>query len=980
MTTTPAPNLNAPSPGRRVLVISLVVIAALVAAFFLFSNLFADYLWFDQLGFASVLTTQWIARVIMFVVGFVGMAVPVAIAINLSYRLRPVYARLSSQLDRYQEVVEPLRRLAMWGIPIFFGLFAGLSAATTWETVWLFFSSVSSGEVDPQFGLDLSFYMFALPFWRGLVAFASAVVIVSLLVTAFVSYLYGSVRVGNGELRISKAARIQLAVTAGLYLALQAVSLWLDRYATLIERRAGDRITGPGFTGANAVIPGLTILSVVAVVVAVLFIVTAIVGRWRYPLIGTALLLVTSLVLGMGYPWFVDTVQVKPNQLALEEEYYQHNIDMTQKAYGIDDLEVTDFKAETEATAGQLRADAETTASIRIMDPAIISPTVKQIEQYRGYYQFAETMDVDRYDIDGESQDVVVSVRELNTGALGQSDWQNTSIVYTHGYGIVAAAGNKRTPDGNPVFLERGIPAQGFLSDEKFEPRVYFGEQSPLYSIVGAPEGTEPVEIDYPRGGKEGETETKTTFTGDGGPKIGNFFTKLIYAMKFQSEQILFSDYVNEDSQILYNRDPADRVAAVAPYLTVDSDPYPSVVDGRIVWIVDAYTTSANYPYSSHVSLSNAIQDSSNDQPRFAIDNINYIRNSVKATVDAYDGSVTLYAWDDKDPVLQTWQKIYPGTIKPMSEMSGELMSHVRYPTDLFKVQRSMLGVYHVESAASFYRGDNVWKTPNDPQKDQNLQSPYYLTMKMPGQDEASYSMFTTFIPSASSQNSRSVMMGYLAVDSDAGSEAGKPAEGYGKLRLLEINSDTTVPGPGQVQNSFDSDTAISSALNLLKQGNSQVLSGNLLTLPVGGGLLYVQPVYVQSSGSTKLPVLRKVLVAFGDEVAFEDTLAAALDDLFGGESGAQTGDGDVTPTEPTTPPTEPDPDDQGGSTPDPSATPDPGATDEPAADKAQLLKDASEALAAKQAALEAGDMVAYAEADKKLTEAIEKLLALENQ
>ncbi|MBV0894537.1 UPF0182 family protein [Microbacterium sp. NC79] len=982
MTTTSAPNPTAPSPARRVLVISLIVIAALVAGFFLFSNLFADYLWFDQLGFASVLTTQWIARAIMFVVGFIAMAVPVAVAINLSYRLRPVYARLSSQLDRYQEVIEPLRRLAMWGIPIFFGLFAGLSAATTWETVWLFFSSVDAGAVDPQFGMDLSFYMFALPFWRGLVAFASAVVIVCLLVTAFVSYLYGSVRVGNGELRISKAARIQLAIIAGLYLALQAVSLWLDRYATLIESRAGDRITGPGFTGANAVIPGLTILSVVAAVVAVLFIVTAIVGRWRYPLIGTALLLVTSLVLGMGYPWFVDTVQVKPNQLALEEEYYQHNIDMTQKAYGIDDLEVTDFKAETEASAGQLRADVETTASIRIMDPAIISPTVKQIEQYRGYYQFAETMDVDRYDIDGESQDVVVSVRELNTGALGQTDWQNTSIVYTHGYGIVAAAGNKRTADGNPVFLERGIPAQGFLSDEKFEPRVYFGEQSPLYSIVGAPKGTEPVEIDYPRGGKEGETETKTTFTGDGGPKIGNFFTKLIYAMKFQSEQILFSDYVNEDSQILYNRDPAQRVAAVAPYLTVDSDPYPSVVDGRIVWIVDAYTTSASYPYSSHVSLSRAIQDSSSDQQRFAIDNINYIRNSVKATVDAYDGSVTLYAWDDEDPVLKTWQNVYPGTIKPMSEMSGELMSHVRYPTDLFKVQRSMLGVYHVESAASFYRGDNVWKTPNDPQKDQVLQSPYYLTMKMPGQDEASYSMFTTFIPSASSQNSRSVMMGYLAVDSDAGFEAGKPADGYGKLRLLEINSDTTVPGPGQVQNSFDSNQAISSALNLLKQGNSQVLSGNLLTLPVGGGLLYVQPVYVQSSGSTKLPVLRKVLVAFGDEVAFEDTLAAALDDLFGGESGAETGDGDVTPIDPTTPPTDPgtDPDDQTGSTPDPSATPDPGATDEPAADKDALLKAASDALAAKQAALEAGDMVAYAEADKKLTEAIEKLLALEAQ
>ncbi len=988
MTSTTAPTQSPPSPGRRVLVISLAIVAGLVAAFFLFANVFADFLWFDQMGFESVLITQWVARIVMFVIGFLGMALPLWGAIQLAYRLRPVYARLSSQLDRYQEVVEPLRRLAMWGIPIFFGVFAGLSASSQWELAWMWANGVPSGTVDPQFGLDNSFYMFALPFYRALVAFISAVLLICLLVTAFVSYLYGSIRVGQGELRISKSARIQIAIIAGLYLLAQAVSLWLDRYWTLIDSQASNAgggsidVTGPTYAIANAVIPGQTILAIAAALVAVLFFVTAFLGRWRFPLVGTALLVVAALVLGIAYPWAVTTFQVKPNGVDLEATYYERNIKGTQQAFGLDGIEKTDFKAETTAEAGQLRSDAETTAQVRIMDPAIISPTVRQLEQYKPYYQFQQTMDVDRYQIDGESQDVVVSVRDLDMSNV-DSQWQNQATVYTHGYGIVAAAGNQRTDDGNPKFLEQGIPASGFLSTEKFEPRVYFGETSPQYSIVGAPKGSEPVEMDYPRG-TDGATETKTTFSGDGGPKIDNIFTKLIYSMKFGSGEILFSDRVNSESQILYDRDPKTRVQKAAPYLTLDNDPYPSVVDGRIVWIVDGYTTSSSYPYSSGVSLSQAIGDT--DQSRgFAIDEINYMRNSVKATVDAYDGSVTLYAWDDADPVLKTWQKVYPSTLKPMSEMSGDLMSHVRYPTDLFKVQRNVLGVYHVDNARSFFQADNVWTTPNDPNTsgaNTRLQPPYYLSMRMPGQDQATYSMFTSFIPrSTNAATARNVLTGYMAVDSDAGNEKGKKAEDYGKLRMLVIDSDTTVPGPGQVKNAFDADGEVSRYLNLLKQGQSDVLNGNLLTLPVGGGLLYVQPVYVQSSGSTQLPHLQKVLVAFGDQVAFEDTLSEALDRLFGGDSGADTGDANVTPV---TPEDIPDTGTTPAPNPSPSATP--GASPSPSegstggTDEASLLQTAKKALQDREAAMQKGDWTAYGEADKQLTDALEKLLALDGQ
>ncbi|MCW3494107.1 UPF0182 family protein [Microbacterium sp. SSM24] len=961
MTTTSAPTPATPSRSRRVIAISLAIIAALVAAFFVFANLYADFLWYDQLGFDSVLLTQWIARVVMFVVGFLGMAVPVWLAIQLAYRLRPVYARLSSQLDRYQEVVEPLRRLAMWGIPIFFGFFAGFAASAQWETTWLWFNGVATSTVDPEFGLDTGFYLFAMPFYSALVGFLSAVLLVCLLVTALVSYLYGSVRIGQRELRISKSARIQLAVIAALYLLVQGASLWLDRYKTLVE--PGDRITGPGYTGVNAIIPGQTILALAAVVVAILFFVTAVIGRWRFPLIGTALLVVSAIVLGIGYPWVVNTFQVQPNRFALEQPYYQRNVDMTHEAYGVDGLEKQDFQAVTDAEAGQLREDAATTAQVRIMDPAIISPNVRQLEQFRGYYQFADPLDVDRYDIDGISQDTVVSVRELDLDELGAAaDWQNTAVVYTHGYGLVVAKGNDRTGDGDPVFLERGIPASGFLSDsEDFQPRVYFGEYSPTYSIVGAPEGTDPVELDYPVGG-DGGSETKTTFEGDGGPSLGSVFNRLIYALKFQAEQILFSDYVNEDSQILYDRDPSARVQKVAPYLTLDSDPYPSVVDGRVVWIIDGYTLSANYPYSSTVSLASAISDSSNPAPRFALDDINYIRNSVKATVDAYDGSVKLYAWDEEDPLLQAWQNVYPSTVLPISEMSGELMSHVRYPTDLFKVQRTVLGIYHVDDANSFYQSDNRWQTPNDPQADTQLQPPYYLTMQMPGQDSPSYSMFTSFIPSSTTGNARNVLMGYLAVDSNAGSEAGEKRKDYGKLRMLVIDADTTVPGPGQVQNTFNSDQQVSSQINLLKQGQSEVQNGNLLTLPVGGGLLYVQPVFVQSSGATKLPKLQKVLVAFGDDIAFEDTLNEALDTLFGGDSGASAGDDDVEPTP--------------GATPTPTPT-EPDEPTVPSDEYQAALQEAQEAMIARDAALKAGDLTAFAEADDALTAAVEKLIEL---
>jgi uncharacterized membrane protein (UPF0182 family) len=973
MTSAPTARSESPSRTRLPLAITLVVVGALVVAFFLFTGLYTDYLWFDQLGYSSVLTTQWAAIAAMFAIGFVGMAVPVWLALTLAYRLRPVYAKLNSQLDRYQELVEPLRRLAMWAIPAVLGLFAGLSASSRWEMTLLWLNRTTTGQTDPQFGLDLSFYLFELPFYRGVVAFASAVVLIATILTVAVAYLYGSIRVNGRELRISKSSRIQIAVLAGLYLLLQAVSIWLDQYVTLTQ--TGDLITGANYTDVNATIPARQILAGIAVLIAVLFFVTAFIGRWRFPLVGTALLLVASVVVGSLYPWVVQRFSVDPNARVLEQPYIQRNIDLTRDAFAVDEVEEIPYSATTEASPGALRSDAETTASIRIIDPALVSPAVAQLERFKTYYGFNDELDVDRYQIDGESQDTVIAVRELRQSGLGDgSSWYNNAIVYTHGYGVVAAYGNQRSADGQPVFLESGIPSSGALGE--YEPRTYFGEQSPDYSIVGAPEGTDPRELDYPSG-EDGDTETYNTFEGDAGPKLDSVFNQLVYALKFQSEQIFLSEAVNSESQILYDRNPVDRIQKVAPYLTLDSDPYPSVVDGEIVWIVDGYTTSDAYPYSRTVSLSNSIADSDSEAQRYAIDDINYIRNSVKATVNAYDGSVTLYAWDETDPVLETWQKIFPSTVKPISEMTGDLMAHVRYPTDLFKVQRAILGQYHVTDAGRFYSRTDAWQTPADPQESadtNSLQPPYYLTLQMPGQDSPTFSLYSTFIPrGASSEDASNVLKGYLAVDADAGAEDGVKGEGYGKLRLLTMPDESTVPGPGQMQNDFNSDQAVSSLINILRQGQTDVLNGNLLTLPVGGGLLYVQPVYVQSTGETSYPVLQKVLVGFGDQIAFEDTLDQALDSLFGGDSGASAGDGDVPAGDDTPTPEPTDP-----------AEGDGGAEETPAtgvdAELAAVLAEAQQAMEDKDAALAAGDFTAFGEADDRLSAAVERALELLGQ
>ncbi|GHD03632.1 UPF0182 protein [Zhihengliuella salsuginis] len=944
---------------------TIVVVGVLVAAFVFFANTYAEILWFNQLGYSEVFWTERVSQVVIWVIAFILMGVGVWGSLVLAYRARPVYASAAQQedvLSKYQTQLEPIRRLLMVGVPGVLAAFSATAVASQWQTVLLFLNQVEFGEVDPQFGMDLSFFLNTLPFIGLVVGYGVSVVLIAGIAGLLMHYLYGGIRIEErGGLTVSNAARVHVCVTAAIFVLLQAVNYWLDRYSTLLSQ--DGRVAGALYTDVNAVIPTKTILAVAAVLVAVLFILGAIVGRWKLPIIGTAMLIVTALVAGGVYPFIVQQYQVLPSEKTVEQEYIAKNIEMTRKAYGLDAVQADNYDATTDTAQNALAEDSATTANIRLLDPNLISDAFAQLQQFRPYYSFAQTLDVDRYEIGGEVQDTVIAVRELDVDPA--DSWVNQHITYTHGYGVVAAYGAKVAAGGRPDFMLGGIPTRGDLtSDEEYEPRIYFGENSPEYSVVGGPEGWSPRELDRPQSESD-EGDANTTFAGDGGPRIGNIFNRLVYALKFGSTDLLLSSDVNEESQILYDRSPKERVQNVAPYLTVDSNAYPAIVDGRVKWIVDAYTTSENYPYSQSQQIESAVTDSQTGGQRqlTASGEINYIRNSVKATVDAYDGSVDLYAWEPDEPLLKAWQNVFPESIKPYSEMSADLMSHVRYPEDIFKLQRELLGKYHVTDPDDFYESNDAWSVPSDPTVEGGgvAQPPYYLSLKMPDQEDDTFSLTSTFIPQASAGGQqRNVLYGFLSAEADAGREAGKKSEGYGTLRLLELPRSTVVPGPGQAQQNFDSNTEVSRELNLLRQGASNVINGNLLSLPVGGGILHVQPVYVRSTGDTSYPTLRKVLVSFGEKVGFADTLSEALDQLFEGASGATTGeepngDGDGT----------------GGGTAEPG-------TSTAEEELREALTAANAAIAAGQAALAEGDFATYGDEQEKLNRALERAIAAE--
>ena len=976
----PKIEIRRPKVGPGAITVTVLVLLGLFV--YAASSFWTEILWFQQMHATRILLTRWGVIAGLAVVGVVLSVAVLRIMIGLAHRHRVSSKRgeAAANLRQYQDAIEPFKKLAFWLVALVLGIPAGLRLAEGWQTVLTWLNATPFGKTDPIFGWDISFFVFTLPFLELVVSFLLHLVILSLVVSIVASYLYGGLQVVPRP-HATVPVRRHLGILAAVASVIIGVQYWIGRYSLLTQ--SGDNIDGAMYADVNATLPAHSILAAISIAVAALFLVAAFRGTWRLPTIGVAVTVVAALVIGGAYPALIEQFRVRPNARSLNAPYIQHNIDATLEAYGLDDLDYQTYDATTTAQPGQLREDSESTSQIRLLDPQVIRKTVQQLQQSRPYYSFDSGFFVDRYTINGERRDTVISMRELNLAGLSQEqqNWVNRHTVYTHGFGVVAAYGNSITSDGLPSYWEQSIPSKGEIGEH--EPRVYFSQSAPDYSIVGGPEGTPAQELDYPDDNAPGG-QVSTTFKGNGGPSVGNVWNKLLYSIKFGSTDIFFSSQTNEESQILYDRDPLLRVAKVAPYLTLEQKAYPAVVDTdgdpstpkRLVWVVDAYTTTDSYPYAQHQSLSSSTVDSrSQSVGQYIQENsINYMRNSVKAIVDAYDGSVRLFQWDEKDPILSTWMKIYPGSVESKQNISADLMGHLRYPEDMFKVQRDLLTSYHVRDASDFYTGGDRWRLAEETstaatangastatmsssqQQAVRVQPPYYLTMQMPGQQSAEFSLTSVFVPGGESK--REAMAGFLAVDSETGSEAGKVREGYGKLRLIALPSSTTVPGPGQIQNAYDTNQTIASQLNVLNLSDSTVIRGNLLTLPVGGGLLYVQPVYIQGSGGANYPVLRFVLTAFGNRVGFAPTLAESLDQTFGGDSAAKVAGGDQSTDK-----------NKGGGDQQNQAE------SEPSKQLASALQDANQAIQDGQNALKNNDWAAYGESQKRLNDALTKAI-----
>ncbi|GAA1070370.1 UPF0182 family protein [Nocardiopsis composta] len=993
----------------RLLAPVAAVVVVIVAGLLVAANFVTDYKWYESVGYTSVFLTELRIRAMLFVGAALLMMLIVGASIYFAYRSRPLTRPMSLEqqgLDRYRMAIEPHRKLFFWLIAGGLGLLTGASASAEWGTYLQYANRNPFGQTDPQFGIDISFFAFTYPFLRVVLGYLFAAVVLAFIAAVVVHYLFGGVRLQSQGQRATPAARVHLSVLLGLFVLLKAAAYWLDQYGLVFSNRGYT--FGASYTDVNAVLTAKIILAIIAVVCALLFFANIYFKNAMVPMVSLGLLVLSAVLIGGVYPQLVQQFTVSPNEQREEKPYITRNIEATRGAYGIAEAESETYDATTELTPEQLAAEASTIPSVRLVDPSVVSQTFQQMQQVRGFYQFPDVLDVDRYkDADGNTVDTIIAARELDGPPEGQDNWLTRHTVYTHGFGIVAAAGNQVDSEGRPVFTQYNIPPTGELSEVtgEYEPRIYFGQQGADYVIVnaepeydypldagegseeittsedvegqeggGADEGRTPADADADadadsspspeespaateespeategegEGGEGGDSSQATNhYDGDGGVQLSSFFDRILYALKYSEPDILLNTAITSESQILYERDPSERVEKVAPFLTVDGKPYPAVVDGRVQWVVDAYTTSSHYPYSTPIDFARATEDTFSQGTDSATalpgNQVNYIRNSVKATVDAYDGTVTVYGWDDKDPVLKTWSEAFPGVVTSKENISDELKQHLRYPDDLFKVQREILKRYHITDADAFYGGQDFWDIPSDPTKEgDSPEPPYRQTLRYPGDEEASFALTSTFVP-----RGRDNLAAFMSVVSDVDSEE------YGKIRMLELPRSTVILGPGQVQNAFQSDANVREVLLPLEQSSAEVTYGNLLTLPFGDGLLYVEPLYVQAGGGgdASYPLLQQVMVGFGEEVAIGSNLQEALNNLFEG------GEGPLDEEQP-----KEDGQDGGGG----------GGGDGDAL--TQALDDAAKAYADSQEAMKNGDWEAYGKAVDELGEALDR-------
>lgn len=927
-------------PRRRRTRSARVVLGIFAAAIILLAislrgiaGFYTDYLWFGELNFTSVwrgiLGSKLILGVVFTAVFFVVVWANLAIADLIAPTFRPMGPE-EQLVERYHALVGSRAGLVRVAVAGALALIAGPAASGQWNSWVLFRNSVSFGVKDPQFHKDIGFFVFQLPFIKFVVDWLFAAVIIVVVVTAVAHYLNGGIRFQTPMRKVTPQVKVHLSVLLAILALLKAILYFLQRYELVYSSRGV--VQGASYTDVKAQLPALNLLILISVLASLLFIVNIWRRGWVLPAVAVGLWALISLAAGAAYPAFVQQFRVQPNESTKERPYIKRNIDATRAAFQLKDTQVTDFPYKNDLNATGLAQNEGTIRNIRLWDPKVLLKTYKRLQEIRNYYQFND-VDIDRYSVLGRTTQILIAARELNTGGIPSPSWVNQRLVYTHGYAAAASPANAVQSDGNPDFVVKDLPPQGLPIEV---PQVYFGQNLDGYAIVK----TGQKEVDYP---ENNGTNRTSAYVGKGGVKVGSFIRRAALALRFGEVDPLISGFVTSNSRAIYVRNINERVRKAAPFLRYDNDPYPVLLKGRILWVYDAYTTTNRYP-NSQTADPERLDGSSGLNS-----DLNYVRNSVKVVIDAYDGSMTYYVVDKSDPIVRAYQKAFPKLFTDGSKMDPELRQHLRYPEDLFTVQTNMYGLYHIVDANSFYSKTDAWSIAQAPPRVGNAvvtgleaiggrqprSVPYYLLMRLPNEQKESFLMLQSFVP-FSKDDSRKDLSAFMIAKSDP--------EDYGRLQSYVMPRQLQIDGPALINARINQQPDISKDISLLNTQGSRIELGNLLLIPINDSILYVQPLYV-SSDATPLPQLKRVIVVYADKVVMRDTLRDALNVIFGAapETLEQT---------PGQPPSQP------GQT--PSTTPGAPAPSAASSTVQQLIDQANTRFDAAQTALRNGDLSGY--------------------
>ena len=846
----------------------------LFAVFILFSGIVGfvtDWWWFSEVGHAQIFIKSLVAKIALFSAAGIFAAVFLLANFSLAIRSKISWTAILPEafIGRQVNVDNRIVKKLAVALSVVIALFFGLVAAGNWQEILKFISGAAFGTSDPIFNKDIGFYVFSLPVLQAGLGLAKTLVILTLAGCASIYFLRGSLYVASlrslMEMQIDRAARIHLGILLAMFLATVAAGAYLSRFTLLVSQ--SGLVFGATYTDATVRMPMLWISMVTALVAAVSAVFWAWKGKLSWLLGAISLYIVVGLA-GAMVPTIVQKLVVAPNELVKETPFIKHNIAATRQAFALDKIEKREISGDKPITAADIVNNNLTVKNVRLWDRKPLLSTFSQVQEIRTYYEFTE-VDNDRYIIDGEIRQIMLSPRELASASLPNRNWINERLTFTHGYGVAAGPVNQVTPEGLPVLFVKDLPPKSDVKElEISRPEIYFGELSNDYVITK----TKSREFDYPKG----EENVYATYEGTGGVEINSFLKRVFYAVKFKSLKLLLSNDITSESRILYYRTIAERVSKIAPFLTFDRDPYIVIADGKVYWIADAYTTSDRYPYSQPLRLNGR--------------DINYVRNSVKVVVDAYNGSVVFYRTDTEDPIIKTYGKIFPGTFRPMSEIPESLVSHLRYPEDIFTLQTAVYSVYHMDDPQIFYNKEDQWEIPAIASEGEGASragaippmQPRHIIMKLPGDPPAGearkkeeYILMLPFTPRAKDNLSAWIV-------------ARNDGENYGKLSVYRFPKDKLVFGPKQIIGRINQDPVISQQISLWSQGGSQVIQGPLLVIPIEESLLYVRPLYLKAEAG-KIPELKRVVVAYENKIAMEKTLEEGLMKIFGGGTGVRS-------------------------------------------------------------------------------------------